>query len=403
MTLKVEEMFPEFHQEKISKDDLRSEKNNLIVVDTNFLLQILELPVDIASKYIASLKELKNNLYIPYLVALEFHFNKSTKKKNKSRNAKLYISRIEEKIEELQGNISDIELLKMESNNQELDRLKGNLDLFKKDFLDKVNSFVQNEITDKEDKLYKEVLKIISDSVGEVYDQEWIDDVEKEGESRFEEQIPPGYNDVEKNGIRKYNGITYQRKFGDLIIWKDILKKSSDTSYNDKVIFITNDGESAKKNDLIYKTSNMKVGPSIYLMNELNLLSNKKLYILSNTKFVSMINELSSEEIDRIESDKEKKYIVTIPEWKLEDAKKEISEKNSENSSDIIWFIDSKNRLSKLDFGNLTLQEILMILSNSDESEMLKEELLKKIDKQPDSYVSRKFKLYKHGIIKDED
>ncbi len=127
------------------------------------------------------------------------------------------------------------------------------------------------------------------------------------------------------------------------------------------------------------------------------------LYILSNTKFVSMINELSSEEIDRIESDKEKKYIVTIPEWKLEDAKKEISEKNSENSSDIIWFIDSKNRLSKLDFGNLTLQEILMILSNSDESEMLKEELLKKIDKQPDSYVSRKFKLYKHGIIKDED
>nr|WP_307954939.1 PIN-like domain-containing protein [Streptococcus uberis] len=81
MVLKVEKMFPEFHQDKISKSDLLSEKNNLIVIDTNFLLQILELPVDIATKYISALKEIQKNLYIPYLVALEFHFNKSSKKK----------------------------------------------------------------------------------------------------------------------------------------------------------------------------------------------------------------------------------------------------------------------------------------------------------------------------------
>lgn len=101
MVKKVEEMFPEFHQEKISNNDFKKEKNNLIVLDTNFLLQILELPIDIASKYIDSLKEIKNNLYIPYLVALEFHFNKSTKKKNKARNAQLYVSNIEKKLKNL--------------------------------------------------------------------------------------------------------------------------------------------------------------------------------------------------------------------------------------------------------------------------------------------------------------
>ncbi|HEL2507405.1 TPA: hypothetical protein TZ196_000531, partial [Streptococcus suis] len=59
---KVIEMFPEFHQEKLETTDIKDE-NNLIVVDTNFLLQILELPIDIATKYVDSLKSIKRNLY----------------------------------------------------------------------------------------------------------------------------------------------------------------------------------------------------------------------------------------------------------------------------------------------------------------------------------------------------
>ena len=40
MVKKVEEMFPEFQQEKISNNDIKKEKNNLIVLDTNFLNEI---------------------------------------------------------------------------------------------------------------------------------------------------------------------------------------------------------------------------------------------------------------------------------------------------------------------------------------------------------------------------
>lgn len=168
----------------------------------------------------------------------------------------------------------------MESSNSELNRMKSNLDLFQKDFLEKVNNFVQNEITDKEDKLYKEVLNIISKAIGEPYEQDWINSIQEEGALRFQKNLPPGFNDKNKSEVRYYNGLSYHQKFGDLIIWKDILNKSLDKSYNDKVIFITNDGESKNKNDLIYKTSNMKVGPNIFLMNELNLLSQKKIIYL---------------------------------------------------------------------------------------------------------------------------
>lgn len=222
---KVIEMFPEFHQEKLETTDIKDE-NNLIVVDTNFLLQILELPIDIATKYVDSLKSIKRNLYIPYLVALEFHFNKSNKKKTKKRNADSYFKQVESALNQLKSSVQNTDLIKMDIENDKLKHLIGNLEFFTDDFLTKVNLFVRDEITDKEDEVYKELLNIISDSIGDVYEQEWIYEIEKEGEKRFAEAIPPGFNDENKDGIRKYNGISYhQEKGGFIQAWGDLGKK----------------------------------------------------------------------------------------------------------------------------------------------------------------------------------
>ena len=161
---KVIEMFPEFHQEKLETTDIKDE-NNLIVVDTNFLLQILELPIDIATKYVDSLKSIKRNLYIPYLVALEFHFNKSNKKKTKKRNADSYFKQVESALNQLKSSVQNTDLIKMDIENGKLKHLIGNLELFTDDFLTKVNSFVRDEITDKEDEVYKTELLIYLDSI----------------------------------------------------------------------------------------------------------------------------------------------------------------------------------------------------------------------------------------------
>lgn len=390
---KVIEMFPEFHQEKLETTDIKDE-NNLIVVDTNFLLQILELPIDIATKYVDSLKSIKRNLYIPYLVALEFHFNKSNKKKTKKRNADSYFKQVESALNQLKSSVQNTDLIKMDIENGKLKHLIGNLELFTDDFLTKVNSFVRDEITDKEDEVYKELLNIISDSIGDVYEQEWIDEIEKEGEKRFAEAIPPGFDDKNKDGTRKYNGISYHQKYGDLIIWKDILKKATEQPRGDKVIFITNDGESNKKSDLIYKTSNMKVGPSIFLMNELYMCSRKKLYILNNTTLVNMITELTEDEIDRIEAQEEKKYVVTFPKWILDKAEKDVRARNESNNSSVVYYVDSENRLARIDIDELEPLELISLLENPDVEKMLKEEILKKM---LDGYYS---KLPRH-IIKD--
>lgn len=405
---KIVEMFPEFHQEKLETTDLKA-GNSLIVVDTNFLLQILELPIEIATKYIEALKNVKNNLYIPYLVALEFHFNKSTKKKSKRRNAKEYYEKVNSAMENLKQSLKTIDSLKIDTENNKLEKLSQELSNFSTNFLKKVDDFIKDEITNKEDVVYRDLLDIISDSVGEIYEQNWIDEIEKEGEKRFDNNIPPGYDDRNKNGIRKYNGISYQQKYGDLIIWKDILKKSKEETKRDKVIFITNDGESNKKSDLLYTTSNMKVGPNIYLMNELYMCSRKKLYILNNIRFVNMVSDLSNDEIDRIE----KMYVVHIPEQHLDEAKKLVREKNTLNNSSKIFYIDSENRLARIDTDKIEPFELMALLDDSDVEEMLREELSKKIFKK---YYARSlknlnkdyekifFNKYIHGIDdSDED
>lgn len=53
----------------------------------------------------------------------------------------------------------------------------------------------------------------------------------REGELRYKYKIPPGYEDINKDGVEK---------FGDLFVWKEILDLPVEKSVKD-IIFITND------------------------------------------------------------------------------------------------------------------------------------------------------------------
>ena len=59
----IKEQFPEFFQSKLDIHDLESHSKNLIILDTNFLLDIIQMPTDISKKYIEALKNVEDNLY----------------------------------------------------------------------------------------------------------------------------------------------------------------------------------------------------------------------------------------------------------------------------------------------------------------------------------------------------
>ena len=83
------------------------------------------------------------------------------------------------------------------------------------------------------------IKKFSKGNVIKIYDEKYINAAEKEGQKRYQNNIPPGYEDKGK----KVN------KFGDYFIWKDLI------SLNKNVIFVTFDN----KKDWVVADNNGKV------------------------------------------------------------------------------------------------------------------------------------------------
>ena len=346
----LKELFPEFYQAKLDIADLSIDSDNVIVLDTNYLLDIIQLPTSVSKKYIEAIEKVKDNIYIPYLVALEFNFRKSTIKKEKRHKIRKYKDDIDNSIKNIKDSIDKIDLINVKEEKENFTKELFDLtDSYSESLRKLVDDKIQNSVSQEEEELYSRLITIIEGKIGEKYDQAWINGVESEGEQRYAKGIPPGFDDQtkqeEKDSIRYYGDLQYQRKYGDLIIWKDIVnfaKKREETG--NKVIFVTNDGQSKKKRDLLYKVKDLVVGPNIYLMNELQIEAQKEFYILSNFRFLQLVNDLSDVQIKELKSISEPKYKVEIPNEEIPNFLERLNELNSINDK-FMYHVNSEGNL----------------------------------------------------------
>lgn len=358
----LKELFPEFYQSKLDIADLSNDSGNLIVLDTNYLLDIIQLPNSVSIKYIEAIEKMKDNIYIPYLVALEFNFRKSTIKKEKRHKIRKYKDDIENSIKNIKDSIDKIDLINVKEEKESFTKELFDLtDNYSERLRKLIDDKIQNSVSQEEEELYSRLINVIEGKIGEKYEQSWINNVEADGEERYAKGIPPGFDDQSKqeenDSIRYYGDLHYQRKFGDLIIWKDIIsfsKKYEDSG--NKVIFVTNDGQSNKKKDLLYKVKDLIVGPNIYLMNELQMEAQKEFYILSNLRFLQLVNDLSDIQIKELKSISEPKYKVKIPNEEIPNVLKRLYELNSLNDN-LEYGINSEGYLYVKSINNLTIDD----------------------------------------------
>lgn len=303
----LKKLFPEFYQPVLNEKDLSGRSDNIIILDTNYLLEVIKSPTIVSKQYVEAIEKVKSNIYIPYLVALEFNFNKSKRKKLKMQEINNYKKSISDQIESIKEKINDINFVNNDNKEKFTEDITKSTEVYSEDIQNIVDNKIKSIVTNEQEELYDRLIRVIENKIGESYEQDWISDIEKEGETRFENKIPPGFGDENKDDkddtIRRYNGISYQRKYGDLIIWKDIIDFSKKCGKKGKkVIFVTNDGTSKKKNDLLYKVNNLTIGPSIYLMNELQKEAQKEFYILNNLRFIQLVNNLSDEQVNELKT-----------------------------------------------------------------------------------------------------
>lgn len=125
---------------------------------------------------------------------------------------------------------------------------------------------------------------------GEPFSFSQIKDIVKEGTIRYANQIGPGYKDAEtKSGVRQY---------GDLIIWKEILRYAKEQKRD--IIFVTNDSKAdwvivdeTKKDPKAESPSPDELGhPRRELLAEFEEETGQAVWFYKSTDFIKKLEEL---------------------------------------------------------------------------------------------------------------
>jgi hypothetical protein len=130
------------------------------------------------------------------------------------------------------------------------------------------------------DKLYDELAPILDGKIGPPFSQDELEAIYKEGEERYKQLTPPGYEDLkEKDGTAVY---------GDLVVWKQLLAYA--TSKHIPIIFVTDE----EKEDwwwVIGGRPGRTIGPRHELVAEMRKEADVQFYMYRPERFVEYAQE----------------------------------------------------------------------------------------------------------------
>lgn len=197
---------------------------SIFAFDTNVLLNLYRYSKDTSTKFIEIIDQLGDRVWLPYHVGLEYNKNRLTVI---SEQKKCY-SDFEKKIDNL------IEDVKNSNRNPFLsDELLNKLQSIKGEIKEEVNSKIDYyEGCLVEDEIFNKINLVFKNKVGNSFNTDDIKKIHNEGDKRYKDKIPPGYKDSTK---------PENERFGDLIIWKQLIAKAKED--NKFIIFILDDNK----------------------------------------------------------------------------------------------------------------------------------------------------------------
>lgn len=233
-----------------SLSEIWSSDSTLFILDTNILLSLYQYSLETRSELLKVLGLVQGRIWIPFHVALEYQ----RRRLDVVRNEKLVFANINKKLSTIQNMVSrDFSEFDLKARNTALFDLE---ERFKKDLFSLIDSFkAEVDEADKaqpcvrsDDVIRAQLDVLLEGKVGVEPSDEWVLDIAKQGIVRYANKVPPGYEDVNKEKDTSkasftFNGVTYERKYGDLIIWKQIIEHVKEQSGITNVIFITDDSK----------------------------------------------------------------------------------------------------------------------------------------------------------------
>jgi hypothetical protein len=177
-------------------------------------------------KYFEVLSELKksNKLWIPHQVGYEFFENRISVISDYEKSYDEILATLNSTKDSIDKKYKNHPFLDWEEVKRKID---SGLETVIKDIKKKKNE--HPKLLDKDDILEK-INKLFDSCVGECFDDKKLEEVKKDGEKRYFKKIPPGFKDAKKDDDKKY---------GDLILWKQIIDKA--VAVKKPIIFISGD------------------------------------------------------------------------------------------------------------------------------------------------------------------
>lgn len=273
----MKKIFKEYHQ--FTKQEFQQLwKNCLFVFDTNTLLNMYRYSRQTVNIYFNVLNELKKKkqLWIPYQVGYEFYENRIN-----------VISEYEKSYDEI---LSIIEKAKNDIESKYRNHPFLNLCEIKEE-MSKGLSGVERKIKKakkahpkwlEKDDVLERINKLFEGNVGNNYDVKRLNEIKKEGIERYKKRIPPGFKDEKKSDEKKY---------GDLIIWYQIIDKAKDSKK--AIVLISGD----VKEDWWLEKEGKRLMPLPQLKKEISDKAEVDFHVYTADRFLELY-KTDKEEID---------------------------------------------------------------------------------------------------------
>jgi len=250
--------------ENIQLKNIWEDPHTVFIFDTNVLLSLYSFQPEGRKDFFKILSKIESRIWIPFHVGLEFQKNRLNvikKRRNSFNDLNKDIDKLIDTIRFDKKPFSTISnVFSLKKNYQPVqEKLDTTLSEISKLFkeLDNTLKFHLKEIKDEVKALDKDRIFINSDDfirkeIDKLFDekkvgnntfdtQEKLEHLYKEGEQRYENGIPPGYKDISKEEEEFFfDGLNYKRKFGDLIIFKQIIEFSKERNIKN-IIFVSED------------------------------------------------------------------------------------------------------------------------------------------------------------------
>uniref|UniRef100_UPI0032168CFA PIN-like domain-containing protein n=1 Tax=uncultured Draconibacterium sp. TaxID=1573823 RepID=UPI0032168CFA len=267
---------------KLSEDEILNLWDNaLFTLDANILLNLYRYSDETKTEFIKILRKLKERIWIPNQSAHEFFENRLN-----------VISQQEKSYEETISALNNMES-EFKSSRQHpflSKRLLKRFSTLTKEMCDELNEnkdFHSKRI--QGDDILEEIESLFANKVGDEFTEKELEEIVKLGESRFAKKIPPGYKD---NG-KKDNSPNDIRKYGDLLVWKQIMNKSKELKK--AVILVTDD----RKEDWWVRFKGKTLQPRPELTKEFRTETEQAFHMYQSDRFLEFARDYLNEKVNQ--------------------------------------------------------------------------------------------------------